>query len=165
MRRVICGFLSMLLILVLFPVSIKGEEGGDYQVKYVEDDGSFSFVTSYDNFAEAYEKMKENIDYVVINEGISYSPTGIIAMNRGLVYSYPGRSGSNTVNLYEKEDGSGKSTYVERHYQMTYLNSTGRKAQVILNGFVGWIDLKNCDLVPQKIANKGKAIEIGSYSL
>lgn len=151
----------LIVLLTLLIPSVVFADDKPYKVYFVENDGSFTIVESYSDFESAKNKMKENIDYVVINKEISYSPEGIIAMNRGIAYTYPGRSGSPTLLIYERPDKTGKTTYVERHYEMTYLNSNGYMANIIMNGFYGWVDLKNCDLIPQKIVDRGLTINIG----
>ncbi len=149
--------------------------GDQFEVSYIEDDGSFSKVSCHSSFDEAKKAMKSNEDYVV-RYGKSYSPTKIVAMNSGLAYTYPGRRNSSTMNLYqnpEKRDSSVyKSTYVSNHYEMTYIDTCGSDVydiagsgkgyiQVVLNGFEGFTDLEYTDLVPSKFIKKGLTIWLG----
>ena len=70
--------------------------------------------------------MKANNDYVV-RYSKSYSPTKIVAMNSGFVYTYPGRGNSSTMSLYQnpnaRNDSKYKTTYVSNHYEMTYIDT------------------------------------------
>ena len=141
-----------------------------FEVSHVEDDGSLSKVECYSSLNDAKNKMKENRDYVVRN-GNSLSPTKIIAMNSGLAYSYPGRSGSITMNLYEHVTDRSivyKQTYITNHYEMTYIDtplvtSNGGRGmiQIVMNGFKGYCDLEYTDLVPSKYLEKSIPIFLG----
>lgn len=150
---------------------------GAYKVKYIEDDGDLTTVASYDNFNDAKIKMAENEDYVVTCDA-SLSPYEIIAMNSGLVYSYPARKNSKITDLYEKVDdklnGYGTKICVSSNYEMTYhetystqySSSKGYQmgwVKVTLNGFTGYIDLEYCDLVPTKYIKNGIAITLGGW--
>lgn len=144
----------------------------NYEVDYITDDGKFEKVGSSNDFETAKALMKENKDYVVrCKDG--YSPSRIVAMNSGLVYAYP-RGSSSTVNVYQ-DWGENKynytSTYIERYYEMTYIDTPYMSAksgfegegycQVNLNGFVGFADLEYTDLVPTKFIDKGLPIYVG----
>ena len=149
------------------------ESSDMYEVDYINDDGSFSKVSSYSDFNSAKNKMKENKDYVVrCRDG--YSPSRIVAMNSGLVYSYP-RGTSSTQNLYQTWDSANKynytQTYVSRRYEMTYIDTPYMSAksgfegegyvEVVLNGFRGFADIEYTDLVPSKYIDKGIALYMG----
>lgn len=148
---------------------------GEFEVSYIEDDGTFSKISCHSNFKDAKKAMKANEDYVV-RYAKSYSPSKIVAMNSGLAYTYPGRRNSSIMYLYqnpnEKENSKYKTTYVANHYEMTYVEtcgpevydiSTGGKGyvRVVLNGFEGFTDLEYTDLVPFKFINKGIPIYLG----
>ena len=148
---------------------------GEFEVSYVEDDGTFSKVGCYSSFSSAKKAMKENDDYVV-RYGKSYSASKIVAMNGGMAYSYPARRNSATMNLYQdpnhRDDSRYKSTYVSGYYQMKYVDTCGSDVydiadsgkgyiQVVLNGFEGFCDLEYTDLVPFKFIRKGIAIYLG----
>ena len=141
-----------------------GCSASQFEVAYINDDGSFSNVSCHGTFSEAKSAMKANKDYVV-RFSKSYSPTLIVAMNYGLVYTYPGRGNSSTMNIYQnpnaKDDSRYKSTYVANHYEMTYVDTCDESVynmasngkgyvQVVLNGFEGFADLEYTDLVPSK---------------
>lgn len=158
-------------------VNINAE--GAYVVSYIEDDGDLEQVERFNDYDSAYKKMKENEDYVVMH-GDSLSPYKIIAMNSGLVYSYPYRGNSNTMNIYQNVTDnfgtSGATTYVCAHAEMTYrgtykyFTSTSNYnyghgfVKVTLNGFDGYADLEYCDLVPTKYLKKDLPITLGGQS-
>ena len=186
MKKFYLTLLSILLTTILIPVigmfnNVEAEiydytSSKLYEVDYIEDDGSFSYIESFDDFDSAKALMKTNNDYVVrCSEG--YSPTRIVAMNSGLVYSYP-RGSSSTQNIYQ-EWGDKKndriSTYVERRYEMTYVDTPYMSAksaylgqgyvEVVMNGFDGFADIEYTDLVPSKFIDKGISIYLGgSYA-
>lgn len=152
---------------------------GQFEVSNINDDGSFTTVSCHSTFSDAKKAMKKNNDYVV-RYGKSYSPTGIVAMNSGLVYSYPGRSGSSTMYIYQnpqaKDDSRYKSTFVSNHYEMAYVDTCNEDiydisangkgyVQVVLNGFEGFADLEYTDLVPSKFIEKGIAIWLGGRNV
>lgn len=149
--------------------------GDQFEVSYIEDDGSFSKVSCHSSFEEAKAAMKANEDYVV-RYGKSYSPSKIVAMNSGLAYTYPGRRNSSTMNLYQsarnRDSSAYKTTYVSNHYEMTYIDTCGSDVydiagsgkgyiRVVLNGFEGFTDLEYTDLVPSKFIRKGLTIWLG----
>ena len=175
MRKIITLILTLFIVLGILPLSNSfklaassyysyGCSTNQFEVAYINDDGSFSNVSCHGSFSEAKSAMKANKDYVV-RYSKSYSPTLIVAMNSGLVYTYPGRGNSSTMNIYQnpnaKDDSRYKSTYVANHYEMTYVDtcdeniyniaSNGKGyVQVVLNGFEGFADLEYTDLVPSK---------------
>ena len=150
-------------------------EWGEFEVSYIEDDGSFTKISCHSTLKEAKKAMKANDDYVV-RYGKSYSPSKIVAMNAGLAYTYPGRRNSSIMYLYqnpsEKENSRYKTTYVANHYEMTYVDTCGAEVydiasggkgyiRVVLNGFEGFTDIEYTDLVPFKFINKGIPIYLG----
>ena len=173
-KKITTILLSVLLIIPVFGYFDAEEikaDSGEYVVKYIEDNGSLSTVSSYSTLDNAIKKMKENEDYVVTHSN-SLSPMKIIAMNSGFAYSYPYRSGSVTMNLYERVNsalvGEGVTTYLTEHYEMTYHSTYSYYPskgygwiEVTMNGFHGYADLENTDLVPMKYVKKGLSITLG----
>ena len=136
----------------------------EFEVSYINDDGSFSKISCHSSFNAAKQAMKANSDYVV-RYSKSYSPAKIVAMNSGLAYSYPGRRNSSTMYLFqnpmERNSSAYKSTYISNHYEMTYIDTCGSDiydiapagkgyVQIVMNGFEGFADLEYTDLVPEK---------------
>ena len=147
-----------------------------YEVSYIEDDGSFTKYECYDSFDKAKKKMQELGDDYVVRSADGYSPSKIVAINSGLVYSYP-RGSSSTQNIYESRSDRYEHTYtyVSRYYEMTYIDTPYMSAisgfegqgwvEVILNGFQGFADLEYTDLVPSKFIDKGIPLYMGgSYA-
>lgn len=144
----------------------------EFEVSYINDDGSFSKVSCHDNFNDAKKAMKKNENYVVRQEN-SYSATKILAMNSGLAYTYPNRRGSSTMDLYQDPNQSGnskyKSTFVSKGYEMFYYDTTSANKdgkgyiRIELNGFEGYADLEYTDLVPFKYINNDIPIYLGGY--
>lgn len=149
-----------------------GCNASEFEVSYINDDGSFTTISCHSNLSEAKNVMKTNEDYVV-RQGNSYSDTKIVAMNSGLVYTYPVRANTSTMAIYQNPDATSsslyKQTYVSRYYEMSYVkthscNSDGRGyVRVVLNGFEGFADLEYCDLVPFKYIEKNIPIYLGGY--
>ena len=150
--------------------------GTQYEVVRINDNGSFHQLGCYNNFASAKAVMQSSGDDAVVRHHASASPTGIIAMNWGLVISYPKRmrSGSevaSVVNIYSNIDFAGKSSYVVQHREMTggitetYDGNGNGKIYVRLNGFSGYTNLKQVDLVPMKFVTNGIPITLGGNDL
>ena len=186
MKKLLCVLLTSLILIDIMPLFgafhvaaddhySYGCEVGQFEVSYIEDDGSFSKISCHDDLASAKKAMKANPDYVV-RYSKSYSPSKIVAMNSGLAYTYPGRRNSSTMNLYQdpnqKDSSKYKTTYVANHYEMTYIDTCGADVydiaisgkgyiRVVLNGFEGFTDLEYTDLVPTKFIEKGLCIWLG----
>ena len=184
MKKLIELSLLSILIISLLPLkgSFKVEADGyypmacaadEFEVSYINDDGSLSKVSCHSSFDEAKQAMKANENYVVrVEEG--YSPTKIIAMNSGLAYSYPNRRSSSIMDLYQNPRDTGssqyKTTYMPKGYEMFYYDTYSARLdgkgyiQMEINGFEGFADLEYTDLVPFKYINKGIPIYLGGYN-
>ena len=145
----------------------------NYSVDYINDDGSLSNIGCYNDFASAKKKMKENNDYVVRHKD-GYSPSRIVAMNSGLVYSYyRGSDSEEAIRIYEGVKGiaNNTETYVKRYYQMEYIDTnymsenSGFEGQgyvhINLGGFDGYADIEYTDLVPSKYIDNRIPIYLG----
>ncbi len=136
----------------------------NYEVSTVADNGQFNLIGCYGSFAEAKGVMQNSGVDAVVRHNNSYSPTKIIAMNSGLVISYPRRTGADT--LIVSQDG-GKTTYVTQHREMSGGNTTSYdgagdgQIEVKLNGFEGYTSLKQVDLVPMKYITNNIPITLG----
>lgn len=194
MRKILITLLSTLLIVLILPVGnnfdnetiVYGDELypiscpiDEFEVSYIENDGSLTKVECRSHYANAINTMKTNPDYVVRHAN-SYSPTKIVAMNSGLAYSYPARSGDITMNLYQNiskktsDKNNYKYTYITDNYEMTYyetlssyednIKTDGKGfVKISMNGFDGYCELEYVDLVPSKYLNKNIAIYVGGY--
>ncbi len=140
-----------------------------YEVDTVNAKGGFDKVSCADTFEAAKTKMKTLGENGVVRHNGSYSPTKIIAMNSGMVFAYPFRSGSTLLNYYQ-DPGFSTSyaiTYSGQHYQAAYFdtvsystNGTG-SVHMNLNGFDGYVQLKDADLVPLRFFTDRLSITLG----
>lgn len=180
MKKFILTLLTIFLIIPIFGIfnSVKVSSdtacGLDYEVSYIEDNGSFSKKGCYSDFNSAKQAMKDFGGDHVVRHYASLSPSKIIAMNSGVAYSYPGRGNSKTMNIYQHVTDRSvqyKQTYIANHYEMYYYdteryfvdkngNGVGM-IQVCMNGFEGYTDLEYTDLVPSKFLDKGIHIYLG----
>ncbi len=145
---------------------------GEYETDYVADDGTFAKKGCYSNYSEAVQAMYQLGNDGVVRHSESYSPTKVIAMTSGVVYSYPQRAKSNTaiINQYTYTTANMKATYVTVHREMAYFGTetyngdgTG-KIHINLTGFDGYIDLTVCDLVPMKFITNSLPLYLGGNS-
>ena len=190
MKKIFISLITTILLLSIIPFNTSfkvkanvyysyGCNSDEFELSYIENDGSFTKVSCHSNFDEAKKSMKANKDYVV-RYSKSYSPTMIVAMNEGLAYTYPGRSNSSTMNIYQnvtaRDDSRYKRTFVANHYEMTYVDTLGSDyydiksngkgyIRVVLNGFEGFTDLEYTDLVPFKFINNNIPIWLGGRNV
>lgn len=161
----LCGIFNNVSASEHYPMSCPA-----FEVSYIEDDGSLTFVSCHDTYSNARKEMITNKDYVIRHVS-SMSDTKIIGMNSGVAYSYPGRlKNSAVIDLYQnyKDFGSRyKQTYVESHYEMTYYNTSSYASdgsgyiRVNLNGFEGYANIQEVDLVPTKYLENNIPIWLG----
>ncbi|MBR0461476.1 MAG: glucosaminidase domain-containing protein [Erysipelotrichaceae bacterium] len=180
MKKTVLVLLCALLIIPVFGTFKRVEAqdetacGYNYEVAYIEDNGSFTKKGCYSTFADAKQAMKSLGGDHVVRHYASLSPSRIIAMNSGLAYSYPGRGNSKTLNIYQDVTNRTKyykQTYIANHYEMYYydteryfVDSSGKGVgmiQVNINGFEGFTDLEYTDLVPSKFLDNGIALYLG----
>lgn len=172
-KRNIVRFLIFILLVTFLPSlqtqSVKASGSYTYacntaySVDWINDSGSFDNVGCYNDVNSAKNKMFANNDYVVRARD-SLSPTKIVMMNSGVVYSYPFRLGSNTITLTSRTTSA--STYVTYHREMLYqwtndVDGASGTIAVLLNGFEGYINLKGVDLVPTKYLTNNLPIILG----
>ncbi|MBR2577950.1 MAG: glucosaminidase domain-containing protein [Erysipelotrichaceae bacterium] len=180
MKKIVSVLLIVSLMLPLIGTferrEVKAETacGLNYEVAYIEDNGSFTNKGCYSSFADAKAAMKSLGGDHVVRHYASLSPSKIVAMNSGLAYSYPGRGNSKIMNIYQHVTDRSKyykQTYVSNHYEMYYydteryfVDKNGKGVgmiQVNMNGFEGYADLEYTDLVPDKFLNNGIALYLG----
>lgn len=140
-----------------------------YEVDTVNNSGGFDKVSCHDNFASAKTAMSKLGDDGVIRHKGSYSQTKIIAMNNGIAFAYPFRDGASLMDYFQDASFSTSyaTTYSGQHYQMKYFdtvsyntNGTG-SVKINLNGFEGYAQLKDLDLVPVKYFTSRLSIVLG----
>lgn len=176
MRRLKQIVIAIGLMIVLFPIAsytnvVYGEQlypiacGTQYSVDYAKEDGTFEKVACYQDVTSAINKMHSLDDRAVVRHHASYSPLKIIAMNRGVAYSYSFRSG-NSLFYVDQQNGT-KTTYTT-NYNMVYYQSTATyngagngRVNIQVNGFDGVVDLIDLDLVPNSFVDHGKAFYLG----
>ena len=146
--------------------------GNDFEVSKITDDGKFTKESCYSTLEAAEKRMNELGKEYVVRHETSKSATKIVAMVSGVVYATP-RMNSSTINIYNKVNTSGnvKTTYISGGYEMNYeytysYHTSGQYisdgyVKVKMNGFDGYVDLINVDMVPDKFFEKGLAIELG----
>ncbi|MBQ1478116.1 MAG: cell wall-binding repeat-containing protein [Erysipelotrichaceae bacterium] len=145
----------------------------NYEISEIGDDGALRYVSCHSTYEDAKASFDGmNGDYVIRNR-YSLSPTKIVAMKSGYVYTYPGRSGSITMKIYELPSFKTEEatyTYLTNHWQMEYVdtyrvydNGTGC-VHVNLQGYDGYTDLEYTDLVPSKYIDLGIGIWLGGYN-
>ena len=176
MKKLIKTALVVMLLLTTYinipnnvlKVSANGCEG-NYELATANSDGSFTTVQCYSNFNEANDNMS-NSNHVVRHNS-SLSPSKIIAIKEGVAFSYPRRSGNTTTqNVYQYENyntSNAKKTYVVQHRQLevfetvSYNGSGNGKVHVNMNGFDGYTDLNQLDLVPLVFLENNVVMSLG----
>ena len=144
----------------------------NFEVSKITDDGKFEKYNCYSDFETANAKMKELGKDYVVRHNTSKSATRIVSMVEGVAYAV-GRDDSSTINLYNgiRPTSDYKSTYIATGYELNYdytvvyypsgeYESDGY-AKISMNGFDGYVDLINIDLVPSKFLEKGLPIKLG----
>ncbi len=186
MKRIRKLLLSLTVLAASFPVVMHERIGAEaktyydlypmscpvYEVDYVSSSGTFVKVGCYTDLAAAKSKMYEVGDDGVVRHGESYSPTKVIMMSSGVVYSYPQRSGANTGTVWQYMENiyDRKSTYVTVHREMsyggtyTYDNAGDGWVRVKISGFDGYMSLKNMDLVPMRFITDEIPLYLGGNS-
>ncbi|MDO5440128.1 MAG: glucosaminidase domain-containing protein [Erysipelotrichaceae bacterium] len=195
-KKIISTLLAIVLLVSTYGYFDRQKVEADsdaYKVAWVNNQGGFDTVSTYADYQSAYNKMIElgndTGDYVVISNS-SLSSMGIVAMNRGLVYAFPYRNNSKTLNIYAKLNDSHLSgntnaarTYVAANNYMYYhgtayhfnagehgMNYDHGYVKVTVGGFVGYSDLEYVDLVPMKMIENHFSVSLsgngsGTYSI
>ena len=144
---------------------------GQYEVDTVNDDGTFAKKACTADLGSAKSAMEAAGADAVVRHSASASQTHIIMMTNGVVYSYPQRDNANIVTLQQSlsdTTSSNKSTYVTFHREMSYsgtwaydAGSGNGQIGVSLNGFDGYISLRDVDLIPMKYVTRHIAVWLG----
>ena len=138
--------------------------GNQYEVDVVNDSGYFDMKGCYAGFAEAKAAMKSWGNDAVVRHAESFSPSKIIAMTRGVAYSFPNRNGGVTLTI---QGAAGTSTYMSAYRQLDYWDTqayygdgTG-DVYATVTGFDGNVNLRDIDLIPQKFISYNLPIYLG----
>jgi beta-N-acetylglucosaminidase len=111
---------------------------------------------------------------VVVRHPASQSPSKVIAMDRGIATTYHFRTDASvTINLYSSYNATtfalgGSYTYTQNHRDMQYLGTMGYNPvdgtgiiKIKVSGFVGYINLKNADLIPMIYLDNSWSFTLG----
>ena len=183
MKSITRSILAFALACTIFPAASAGairvnakQDLGQYpmacsafEVATVDDNGSFKKSGCYDDFNSAVNAMKKLGDDAVVRHSGSYSQTKIIAMNNGIAFAYPFRDGTFMEYYYGSAglSSASGSTYTGQHYQMKYFDtvSYGKdgngSVHININGFDGYVSLKDVDLVPVKYFERNLPVMLG----
>ncbi len=140
-----------------------------YEVDNVNSTGGFDKVGCYNDYSSALAAMKTLSDDGVVRHAESYSQTKIIAMNTGIAYAYPFRDGTTMMYYYSRSDlsASGATTYSYQHVPAQYFDTISYNGhgegsvRVNINGFEGFVSLKDCDLVPVRFFRENLPVLMG----
>lgn len=139
-----------------------------YEVDSVNAEGGFDKVSCADTYEKALDEMEKLGENGVVRHKESKSPSKIIAMNNGVLFAYPFRDGSQLLNYYQNMNfGYGATTYSGAHYQSAYFETASYNGDgtgsvhVNFNGFDGYVQLKDADLVPLRYFKEALPIVLG----
>lgn len=191
MKKVKRIFLGLTLFCSLFPITarrVQAKRVGEnlypmscsaFEVDRALASGGkvyFEKVACTADWNTAKKTMYDLGDEGVIRHAYSWSPSKIINMTDGVVYTYPQRDNSNVVHVqqvYDLYGGAGapsgtKTMGVTLHREMkfdglwTIPNAEGHaKVRVNASGFDGFVDLKDIDLVPMSVIRNNQALYLG----
>ena len=138
---------------------------------------SFEYVDCTTDWNQAKSEMYALGWAGVIRHSSSYSPSKIINMTAGVVYTYPQRDGKNTLTVDEYYDiysstqpETNKTMAITWHREMQYYylatrNNDGTgKVYVNASGFEGFVELKDVDLIPMVVIQNGWGMYLGGNS-
>lgn len=191
MHKVKKIFLGTMMLCSLFPLSankVQAQRVGEnlypmscnaFEVDRVGADSSgkiyFEKVSCTSDWNTAKKTMYDLGNAGVIRHASSWSPSKIINMSSGVVYTYPQRDNSNVAyveQIYDLYGGQGvpfgtKKMGITFHREMFFnglwtIPVDGHaKVRVNASGFDGFVDLKDVDLVPMSVIQNGQAMYLG----
>ncbi len=147
-------------------------QGCAFDVDVVNDEGGFDHKGCYNDFESAKNAMNQLGQDAVVRNSNSASPTKIVAMVNGLVVNNPyrrfgGAYKDQTQRFYSNSDFTGSNTYT-RQYQnakytgTAYYNGNGYgSVGLLINGFYGYVNSYDCDLIPIKYVTNNLPITLG----
>lgn len=148
-----------------------------YEVSVITAQDIYTVNTCYATLAAAQSALttiSATTPNVVVRHPASQSPSKIIAMDRGIATTYHFRTDASlTMNLYSTYNAStlalsGIYTYTQNYRDMQYLGTMGYNAadgsgviKIKISGFVGYINLKNSDLIPMIYLDNSWSFTLG----
>ena len=178
---------SLLLALItsmIYSTSVKAEVDlicteTQFSVISLNMDMTKTVLACTDTFASAKESMNtlkaENPDLIITHLS-SKSPEKIIAATRAIATSFPQRrndgiANAATMNIFERTNYTGNSTYMNAYRDMAYYDTLTYDAatgagvvQVQISGFVGFTYLNQLDIIPMIYIEKDWLISLGGNS-
>ena len=147
-------------------------QGCTFDVDVVNDQGGFDHKGCYNDFASAKKAMEDLGQDGVVRNANSVSPTKIIAMMNGLVSNVPyrrfgGAGGDQTQTFYSNSDFTGSSTYTRQYQNAKYTGTVSYDGNgygsvgLLINGFYGYVNMYDCDLIPIKYITNNLPITLG----
>ena len=138
-----------------------------YSVDQANSDGTLTHIACTNDLTSAQTQMNWNPNYVVRARD-NLSPSKIVMMHGGLVYTYPMRSGKSTLDLTHWSNNNSATTYVTKHREMLYgwtnwASGDNGQVAVSVNGFNGYVNLKEVDLIPWAWVDNGRTVTLGGH--
>jgi len=178
----VLAFTGIVFSSVFTPIDLFAEGEGcsaelPFEVSTITGQNIYTLSACYASFNEAktaMDTLSTTIPDVVIRHPMSFSPSKIIAMSRGIAVTYDYRTdNTSTVYLYSSYNPStlslgGTTTYAVNHRDMQYLGTMGYSqtngigiVKIRISGFIGYINLKNTDLIPMIYLDNGWSFTLG----
>ena len=179
--KLLKSILASILFMSFLPVSVSAETVltctiNDYSIQSINQEGQWTVVGCAANLSDAKKIMNDSLAQypdLVITHNASRSPLKIVATNRGIVTSYPQRTGtstsnSSTMDIFRNSNFSGDTTYVPAYVDMAYVDTlsfdigTGRGVvQTEISGFKGFTQILQLDIIPLIYVEKNWLISLG----
>lgn len=179
--KLLKSILASILFMSFLPVSVSAETVltctiNDYSIQSINQEGQWTVLGCAANLSDAKKIMNDSLAQypdLVITHNASRSPLKIVATNRGIVTSYPQRTGTSTSNhstmdIFRNSNFSGDTTYVPAYVDMAYVDTlsfdigTGRGVvQTEISGFKGFTQILQLDIIPLIYVEKNWLISLG----
>ncbi|MGG5460745.1 glucosaminidase domain-containing protein [Clostridium sp. B9] len=126
-----------------------------YEVALAKDDGSFVYLGSYDDYIAAKdstEHKNSNIQSFAVTEGmpVVLNDQGKVIYAEKALGRVVGISGQSTINICTDSSLNDAFTYIAASYidDVPIIKYEGNAAEVVVNGYRGWISKDAIDIVP-----------------
>ena len=137
---------TLIFVISLFVPSFCVKAASSYSVEMVSNSSNNKVVGTYGSYSEAVRVMNaQNSNSLSV---ASIYKNGKIINSRYAIFRFNART--STVNLFQEASSSSAYTYTSPS-SMTdaaFIDSNESRAQIMLNGFKGWIDLNVGNIVP-----------------